>query len=339
MASIRKHARGWRAEVYKKGKRASKVLPTKGEASKWALEKEAELDAEASGLAPPGSTVGDMLQRYADRVSINKRGAKWERDRIGKLQRDPVARVRLDDLQRHHWADWRDRSLTEPSAATGRPLSAESVRREWNLIRHACRLAQHEWGWLSKDVCARVTMPPPEKPRDRRISDDEAERIYLALGYDFGEQPRTVSSRVGAAFRWAMCTAMRAGEITGIRWDGVNGRVVTLTKSKSRPGAKVPLVGDEPLQIIEQLRPVTGSGGYLFDLTDDQRSSLWQRGMRRSGLADLHFHDTRAEALTRLARTVDVMTLARISGHRDLNLLQSTYYRETADEIAERLSK
>ena len=33
------------------------------------------------------------------------------------------------------------------------------------------------------------------------------------------------------------------------------------------------------------------------------------------------------------------MTLARISGHRDLNLLQSTYYRETADEIAERLSK
>ena len=97
-------------------------------------------------------------------------------------------------------------------------------------------------------------------------------------------------------------------------------------------------MGDEPLQIIEQLRPVTGSGDYLFGLTDDQRSALWQRGMRRSGLADLHFHDTRAEALTRLARIVDVMTLARISGHRDLNLLQSTYYRETADEIAERLS-
>jgi integrase len=45
----------------------------------------------------------------------------------------------------------------------------------------------------------------------------------------------------------------------------------------------------------------------------------------------------RAEALTRLARKVDVLTLAKISGHKDLRILQNAYYREAAAEIAARL--
>ncbi|MFP3656085.1 integrase, partial [Burkholderia sp. SIMBA_052] len=52
----------------------------------------------------------------------------------------------------------------------------------------------------------------------------------------------------------------------------------------------------------------------------------------------LHFHDSRAEALTRMSRKVDVMTLARISGHADLRILQRTYYRESAADIAARLA-
>jgi hypothetical protein len=32
------------------------------------------------------------------------------------------------------------------------------------------------------------------------------------------------------------------------------------------------------------------------------------------------------------------MTLARISRHKDLNILQNSYYRETAEDIAARIS-
>jgi hypothetical protein len=49
------------------------------------------------------------------------------------------------------------------------------------------------------------------------------------------------------------------------------------------------------------------------------------------------FHDSRGEALTRLARKVDVLTLSRISGIKDLKLLQEHYYRETSEQIAARL--
>jgi integrase len=65
--------------------------------------------------------------------------------------------------------------------------------------------------------------------------------------------------------------------------------------------------------------------------------ALFRKARDRAGIHGLHFHDSRAEALTRLARKVDVLTLAKISGHRDINLLSRVYYRETAEQIAPRL--
>ena len=55
-----------------------------------------------------------------------------------------------------------------------------------------------------------------------------------------------------------------------------------------------------------------------------------------AGLADedLHFHDTRREALSRLAKKVDVMTLAKISGHRDIKILLNTYYAPDMSDVA-----
>ena len=54
-------------------------------------------------------------------------------------------------------------------------------------------------------------------------------------------------------------------------------------------------------------------------------------------LENLHFHDSRADALTRMARKMDVMKLARVSGHRDLRQLLDAYFRESASDIAKRI--
>ena len=51
-------------------------------------------------------------------------------------------------------------------------------------------------------------------------------------------------------------------------------------------------------------------------------------------LSHLNFHDTRREALTRLAKKVDVMTLSKISGHKDIKILVSTYYAPDMSEVA-----
>lgn len=63
----------------------------------------------------------------------------------------------------------------------------------------------------------------------------------------------------------------------------------------------------------------------------------WRKGCARAMVADLHFHDLRREALTRLAAKVDVLTLAKISGHRDLRILSSVYYRPSMQDVADRI--
>ena len=60
----------------------------------------------------------------------------------------------------------------------------------------------------------------------------------------------------------------------------------------------------------------------------------WRKIKRRALCDDIHFHDSRATALTRLSQRLDVMQLARMSGHRDIKILYAVYYRETAEAIA-----
>ncbi len=52
--------------------------------------------------------------------------------------------------------------------------------------------------------------------------------------------------------------------------------------------------------------------------------------------ADLNFHDSRHEATTRLSRKLNVLALAKMIGHRDVQSLM-IYYDETAAELAARL--
>jgi integrase len=84
------------------------------------------------------------------------------------------------------------------------------------------------------------------------------------------------------------------------------------------------------LEALPRLDPV-------FGLTSRQIDALWRKIRGKAGVEGLNFHDARAWALTRLSRRVDVLTLARISGHRDLSLLMRVYYRESAADIAARL--
>lgn len=319
MASIRKHGKKWRAEVYKGGTRRSKVHDTKAAAMAWAVDAEREL---AAGGGIPDKPFSALLEKYRDEVSEGKKGYRWEAARIGLLLRDPIAEVKLAELAQPHCAAWRDRRL--------RQVSAASVRREWTLMSHACTVAIREWHWLRGNPFVGVKRPANPPPRDRRIAQDEIERILLACGYD--EPPQTLQARVGAAFLFALETAMRAGEIAALTWEHVHDRHVHLPRTKNGNKRDVPLSVEARriLDMLDKTDPV-------FGLSAEQISSLFRKARDRAMLADLHFHDSRREALTRLSKKLDVMQLAKVSGHRDLRILQAVYYAPTVDDLADKL--
>ena len=126
--------------------------------------------------------------------------------------------------------------------------------------------------------------------------------------------------------------AMRAGEILGMRWQDVGAKSVTLPRTKNGDMRQVPL---SP-RAREILAALPRTDAPVFNLHPGTRDSLWRRAVKAAEIADLHFHDSRAEAIWRLSKKLDMMELARIIGHRNYNSLQ-LYYAVSADDLADRL--
>ncbi|WP_280529816.1 tyrosine-type recombinase/integrase [Kingella potus] len=89
------------------------------------------------------------------------------------------------------------------------------------------------------------------------------------------------------------------------------------------------------LSILEQLRGIDDT--RVFALDTGTLDVVFRRARDSCGIADLHFHDSRREALTRMAKKVPVETLAKISGHRDLRILLNVYYNPDMAEVADLL--
>lgn len=106
-------------------------------------------------------------------------------------------------------------------------------------------------------------------------------------------------------------------------------KVVRLTETKtSATGEVVPLTR-QGYKLMLTMPP-------KFEISKDRASMLFCILTDKLLIKGLQFRDARATALTHMSRRMDVLTLSRISRHRDLKMLL-TYYRETAPEISERL--
>lgn len=312
MAYLRKLASGWRAEVQRNGQRLSKVWPTKREAQAWALEQESKAKALKGGWR----TFREAVTKYETEVAPKKRGEAWEVRRLAQML-EHFGDVPMSTIDAPQVAEWRDVRL--------KTVSGSTVVRESNLLKHLFRVARDEWRWIEHDPFRGVKLPKEADPRHQRWRWQQIRRVVRYLGYVTGRKPETKSQEVALAFMIALRTAMRAGEVLQVGPDTLSGRVVTLAQTKTEKRAQVPL---------------TRRGAALCSLVDRwtidgvMLDALFRKARDACMVRDLRFHDARATALTMLAKRVDVLTLSRISRHKDLRILSNTYYRATAEEIA-----
>lgn len=319
MAYIRKLAKGWRAEVQRNGQRASKVLPTKREAQAWALEQEGKAGALSAGWR----TFAEAATRYEKEVSAKKRGQAWEVRRLAALVAHFGAKP-LGSLDAPEMAGWRDMRLKTVAAAT--------VVREANLLKHLLHTARDEWRWIEHDPFRGVKLPSEGAPRHQRWRWPQIKQVLRA-----GQQAGPKTREVVDAFHIALRTGMRLQEVLAAPagFDAAR-RVVTLTSTKTTGRVQIP-IGRVAAKLLD--RPPFAVGA-------NEASTLFAKLCRQLLITGLTFHDTRATALTLLSKKVDpitkknlvdVLTLAKISRHKNLSLLMNTYYRESAEEIAARL--
>jgi integrase len=323
MATFTKRGKSWFVQVRKKGTTKCSTWPTKAQAQAWATKTEAEiLYGEKSSL--PEKTLLDAMERYEKEVTPKKRSARWEIIRFNVWKKLPIANLLIQDVTTPVLAKWRDTRLTQVSAAT--------VNREMNLWSAMLECARREWQWIETNPIHDVRRPPQPRHRERLFSDAEINQICLALGYD-GTKIETKSQIIACAFLFALETAMRRSEITGLEWKDVDleKRIISLELTKNDDSRNVPL-STRAIEILKSLK----NHPCPFDVDKDVLTQLFGRARKDVGIENAHFHDARATALTRLAGILNMLELARMVGHRDIRSLQ-IYYREKAEDLAVKL--
>ena len=309
MATPRKYKDKWRVELMIHGQRMSKVTDTKREAQLWLL------DAEAKAKAYPRGrhTLAQAFKKYLEEVTAKKRGAEWETRAVHRLLTHFDPDEQMADIRAPQIKDWRDKRLKSVSSST--------VLREKNLLSNIFTVARNEWEWIDHNPFATVKFADEKIARHQRWDWQTIRRILRA-----GQRVGGKTQEATEAFHISLRTGMRLSEALQAPslYDPAK-RVVRMQAKMRIEEIPVGRLGHKLLQ-----RPP-------FTVSPNEASVLFSRIKKAQLAGDLTLRDARATALTWMAKKVDVMTLAKISRHHDLEFLLRHYYRETASEIAARI--
>ena len=323
MASITKTEKGYFAQVRRKGVNKSKRFRLKSDAVMWAAKIEADLESHNRGDLTD-YTLLDALIKYENEETPKHRAHKSETIMIGIIKRSclPMNRALslITSADVASWRDWRAKQVSDGS-----------VNRELTIIKLIFSVALREWGWIAENPCLTVSKKPQPKGRDRLINDVERDAILHQLQDGTHSKRFGIRHQVRAAFEFALETGMRLGEIVGLQPNDVTGRVARLSLTKNGTSREVPL-SRKALAVLSDIE----HEGVYFKARMGSVSRAFTQAVRRAGLVDLHFHDSRHAAITALAKKLSVLELARAIGHKDLKSLM-TYYNETAENLADKL--
>lgn len=269
-------------------------------------------------------TVADALDKYRGSVSILKKGYAQEKYRIVQITRSFLGSLNVREATSVHIATYRDQRLASINARTGKPISPSTVRLEMSLLSHMFEIGRIEWGVCDANPVSNVRKPKTPPGRDRILT---AREERLILRYAHAHANIDLYSIIALAIE----TAMRQGEILKLQWEHINLKsgIAHLPETKNGTKRDVPLSRKARDALI---RMGVRTTGRVFRYTAEGLKSTWRFMLLKLGIEDLHFHDLRHHAITKLFQlgTLDMMEIAAISGHKSLAMLKRYTHLKTA---------
>jgi integrase len=345
----------WQAKVRRRGCPVqSQTFAKKADAEAWARKVESELErgvwrdtAEAER-----TTLGEALERYEREVTPRKKGAEQEVYRVRALRRLPLARQTLARIRGADIAAYRDAELDR--------LAPSSVVKQLALLSHLYETARKEWGIEVDNPVRKISKPKFDNSRARRLEGEEA-RYLLAAVDNPGHSVKAKSGDrrnewMPSIVRWAIETAMRQSEILALDWRHVDleKRTAHLPETKNGTARTVPLSTTAVALIQPGGNVLRMRRGKVVPTTASALKQSFTRAVARGRrdyekdcaargespapgfLEDLHFHDLRHEATSRLAERLQLHELMRVTGHKDTRML-ARYYHPRPEDLAKKL--
>ena len=212
MATLRFRNDKWQVQVRRLGYQArTQSFLNKTDAQRWARHVETELDRtlipnDVRTLAKV--TLAELLIRYRDTVTVNRRGLLPEKKRIEAFLRQDWCAYPLAKLNARYFSAYRDDRL--------KCVGPGTVIRELGLLRSIFETARREWGYSSlENPLASIRKPKAPNGRERRLEPGELAGLSTACA--------TVRSTLLLhGIHMAIETGMRRGELLAIQWKHVN---------------------------------------------------------------------------------------------------------------------
>lgn len=312
MASVTKRATGYQVQIRRKGyPNVSRMFDTKRDAEGWARQQESEMDRAVfvDRSEAERTTLADLLQRYLREVTPTKKSAVTEQGRIERLlKQEALCKYRLSALTPQLLAEFRDRRCSE--------VSGSSTNRDLSIISHTINTAIREWSIPLTNPVSLIRKPKENASRERRFQPGELDRLMQSI------EAKSSNPWLAPIVTFALETGMRRGEMLSLRWSDVNleRRVVRLRETKNGDGRSVPLTTRATGLLNDLPKSIDGR---VFPTTAQALEQAFRRAVVRAKIVDLHFHDLRHEAVSRLfEKGLNVMEVASISGHKTLQMLK-----------------
>lgn len=318
MASIHRHRDKYQVRVRRKGlPTITKTFHKLSDAKEWATLQERQADR--GELGPDRKeleriTLADLIKRYLKEVVPTKRHGETDTFALNLILRHKVAKKRLSDLSPLDFTSYRNERLKTVSPAT--------LKRQLTPVRHMFRHARDEWDIPIRDnPLSKVKLAGADSRRERRLREGELAKLLEA-----GKKTR--NPLIVPIILFALETAMRRGEILALRCRDIDleRHSAAVRESKNGYSRTVPLSSAATAILTDAIgcmgNDEKAKNGRLFPTTPIALRLAWDRLTKRAEIDDLHFHDLRHEAISRLFELgLTVPEVASISGHRDMRML------------------
>ena len=319
MSSVWKEKRGkWRALVRRNHRSVSKTFFNKGSATKWAREIELQIEKETyEDFRDSASiTLGQLILRYRDETTPNKKGAQTETYKLNYLSRLPIAKTKILRLTTKKVLEFKK------SISVGRKPA--TINKYLHYIYTIWETARINWG---------ITLPPNNPTAlvkrekvmtkiDRTLSEEEYANLLKACERSNLKQLRDI-------VEFAYETAMRFGEITKLQVKDIDfdNSTAKLIDTKNGETDVVPLTRraldicakwkfkDKVIQLENHQ--------VLFPIYRDKFRHYFEQACVRAGVHDFTFHYLRACCITNLfKRGWSIAQVAVVSRHKSWSELK-----------------
>jgi integrase len=321
--------------VIKKGgatiHREAQTFDRKQAATAWIVRREGELKRPGGLEQKEDPLLSAVIDRYIAESKTAVLGTKAQ----------VLKSIKNSDVGETKCSDVTSQRLVSYARELNQSVEPQTCGNYFSHLSNIFTVARPAWGYpLSRQefddavtVIKKLGLIKKGNERDRRPTLEELDRLMEHFGRIRENRPSCISMQKVVAF--AIFSTRRQEEITLLRWGDLEEERI-LVREMKHPGDKKGnnVYCELPPEAQAIIKSMPKDGEHIFPYSTDAISAAFTRACKILGIEDLHFHDLRHEAISRLfeiGRTIP--QAAAVSGHRSwTSLKRYTHLRQTGDK-------